>query len=102
VIDLYRWALEDLIAVRAEQPNRFVDFQYKDLLSDPLGQYLRGLKAMGLTITAEDEQAGKDWIEESRRDAHSRHTYTPEDFGVTRAQISEAFKFYTDLYLPAG
>jgi hypothetical protein len=103
VIELYRGALEDLIAVRAEQPaHRFVDMQYKDLISDPMAQYRRGLAAMGLTIGPEDEKAGQAWIEKSRRDGHSRHSYTPEDYGVTKAQINDAFRFYTDRYVPAG
>jgi hypothetical protein len=101
-IELYRTALEDLIAVRSEQPaDRFVDIQYKDLISSPLAQYRRGLEAMGLFVGPVDEQAGRKWIEESERDSHSQHAYRPEDYGVTREEINSAFRFYTDRYVVA-
>jgi hypothetical protein len=101
-IELYRDAFEDLIAVRSEPfASRFIDIQYKDLIDDPYTQYRRGLEKMGLSVGLEDERAGKRWIEESRRDAHSRHAYTPADYGITREEINGAFKFYTDLYVTA-
>jgi hypothetical protein len=100
VIQLYRDALFDLIEVRAEAGARFVDFQYEDLVRDPLKQYRCALTAMGLTPGPLDETACLKWIDESRRDTQSRHTYTPEDYGLTRAQITDAFNFYTDRFLP--
>jgi hypothetical protein len=96
-IELYRAGLEDLIAVRGEQPaSRFVDIQYKDLINDPQTQYRRGLEAMGLCVGPADEQAARQWIEQSQRDSHSHHAYRPEDYGVTREDIHRAFEFYTD------
>ena len=80
---------------------RFVDFRYQDLIENPYREYCRALEAMGLSVGPADQLAARDWIEKSRRDAGSRHAYRPEDYGVTRAEIHEAFKFYTDRYMMA-
>jgi hypothetical protein len=99
-LQLYEQALKHLIAVRQEQPtDRFIDLQYADLVRDPIPQFCRGLVAMGLDVGAEDEAAVRNWLDASRKDAQTRHTYRPEDFGLTSAQIRERFRFYTDRYL---
>jgi hypothetical protein len=99
-IRLYRDALMHFMQVREEQPaDRFVDFQYKDLISDPIEEFRRGSRAMGLTVGAADEEAAVRWIQESRKEAQSRHSYTPEDFGLTAQEITMQFRFYTDQYL---
>ena len=99
-VKLYREAIEDLFDVRkGPYGDRFADFQYKDLVSDPLNQYKRALEAMGIIVDKEDEKAALAWIKESKRDAHSRHAYSPEDFDLTQEQITDEFKFYTDHYL---
>jgi hypothetical protein len=33
------------------------------------------------------------------RDTHPRHKYKPQAYGVTEAELAEAFKFYRDAFL---
>jgi hypothetical protein len=77
-----------------------IDIFYKDVITDPQGQFTGILKAMGLEITPADEVAAKKWMAENGRDTHPPHKYAPEDFGVTADQLAEAFKFYHDVFIP--
>jgi hypothetical protein len=99
-IRLYKDAIEDLIQVRKEEPpERFVDLQYKDLVADPLAQFRRALAGMNIEMQPDDEPAVTHWIKASQGESHSRHRYSPEEFGVTRERILKDFEFYSDLYL---
>jgi hypothetical protein len=99
LIPLLKAAMEDMIAVRKEMPaNKFVDIQYRDTLTDPMGTYRKGLEGMGLTVTTEDLHEASTWMAKNGRDTHPPHPYTPEDFGTSAAELSEIFKFYHDAY----
>jgi hypothetical protein len=99
-IQLYHDALMHLREVRAEQPaDRFIDFQYQDLVRDPVGEFRRGNADMGLVVDAAAEAAAVQWIQTSRKEAQLHHRYSAEDFGLTTREIIEAFRFYTEEYL---
>jgi hypothetical protein len=100
VIRLFTEALENLIAVRREHPaDRFIDVQYRDIVADPLSQFRRTMQLMGLPVGAEDEKAAATWMSRNGRDTHPRHKYKPQAYGVTEAELAEAFKFYRDAFL---
>jgi hypothetical protein len=98
-----RWfkeALERMMEVRKKEPkDRFIDIFYKDVMTDPQGQFRRTLERMGMTCRAEDEQAAAKWMAENGRETHPRHHYKHEDFGMTGAEIAETFKFYHSAFL---
>jgi hypothetical protein len=102
-IDLYRDGLREYVALRQKlPPDRFIDVQYRDLTADPATEYRRALTEMGLTVTASDENAGAEWIAANGRDTHPPHHYEPEDFGITKQELTNAFKFYSDMFLAKG
>jgi hypothetical protein len=93
-------AIDHMIKVRHEMPpGTFIDVQYKDLMSDPIGQFRRVLEGMGLTAGAEDIREATDWMSKNGRDTHPRHEYQLEDYGLTRQELEDAFKSYHDAFL---
>jgi hypothetical protein len=92
-------AFEEMMAVRRDFPRRwFVDVHYRDLLTDPIGEYKRVLEAIGLEVTSVDVREAETWMAANGRDTHPRHQYTPEEFGVTAGQLNEVFGFYHDAF----
>jgi hypothetical protein len=99
-IEWFSRGIHKLIEVRKRtSPERFVDVQYKAMMSEPLVQFRRVFGLMGLTVRPEDERAAQNWMAEHPRDTHPRHRYAPEDYGVTRAEIGVAFEFYRRAFL---
>jgi Sulfotransferase family len=99
LIEQYLPAFQDMMAVREEMPaDSFVDLQYRDLLSDPIGQFVRLMQSMGLEATPVDIAEASTWMANNGRDTHPRHEYTAEEFGTSNRQLSETFKFYHDAF----
>ena len=97
---MYKDAFTDMVKVRAETPaERFVDVQYRDLISDPLGQFRHLMELMGLTVDQRDERAASDWLEENRRGSFPTHEYDLREFGLDQADLDETFKFYHDAFV---
>jgi hypothetical protein len=99
LIGQYLPAFEDMIAVRREMPSsRFVDLQYRSLLSNPIGEFCRILESIGVPAAPQDVAAATTWMAANGRDTHPRHRYTPEEFGTSREELSDTFKFYHDAF----
>jgi Sulfotransferase family len=99
-IDVFRWAIENLIAVRRDYgEQRFIDVQYRDTVERPLEVYRSTMQSMGLAVSEQDEQAARGWMESHGRDTHPPHRYRAEDYGITRDQIARAFEFYDERFL---
>lgn len=92
--------IHQMMALReTSSTDRFIDVQYRDMMTDPMGQFRRVMQLMGLTVRMEDEHAAEKWLSENGRDTHPRHKYAPEEYGVTRCEIADAFKFYRKAFL---
>lgn len=99
-IDVFREAIKNLIAVRAEYPaERFFDVQYEDTVKRPLEVYRRTMEAMDIEVSAADERAAQAWMAGHGRDTHPPHVYAPEDYGTTREEIAQALDFYHRAFL---
>jgi Sulfotransferase family len=83
--------LRGLGEVRARRPDRFVDVDYQTLVGDPLAEAHRVMAALGLPG---DDRSFKDYLSHNRSQRHGRHSYTPEDFGLSVAQLADDFAFY--------
>jgi hypothetical protein len=91
--------LERFGAVRARRPQRFVDVQFADVVSDPLAVCHRVLESLGLVSSPEDDQAFKEYLSRNQSERHGAHSYTASDFGLSEDQIERDFSFYTKEYL---
>ena len=89
-------ALRGYADVRAARPERFVDVRFEDSVGDPIGQARRVMEALGLPPDAEDEAAFVDYVERDRQQRDAHHRYTPEQFGLTEAQLAADFAAYIE------
>lgn len=95
----FRRSLTQVMALRAQHPERFIDARYEDVQRDPVGEARRVYGALGLPFGAFEEQAMAAWLDENARDRHPAHHYTAEEFGLTRAGLEKDFAFYTQACL---
>lgn len=82
---------------RRRRPDRFADVGFTDLLADPVAQATRLLGEFGLTADGGDRDAFEAYLEHNRAQRHGSHTYTPEDFGLSRERLEQDFAFYQEV-----
>ena len=100
VLQTYREGLLHFIDARERlRADRFIDVQYRSLMTDPLSEYRRLLGNMGLTVTPADEDAAASWLSRNGRDTHPPHHYRLEDYGSSAVQVEEMFKFYHERFV---
>lgn len=98
--DRFAKTLKDFEDVRARRPERFVDVQFTDTLTDPVGEAVRVTTALGLPA---DREALQDYVERNRAERHgTSHSYTAEDFGLSDAELEQDFAFYQTQLLREG
>jgi hypothetical protein len=90
--------LRGFAEVRERRPDRFVDVRFRDMLDEPREQAVRVLGALGLAATDADRAAFDAYLARNREQRHGTHTYTPEDFGLTAADLTRDFAFYSEVY----
>lgn len=74
--------------------NSFVDVRYEDLIRDPVA-IVRGIQERaGLPWTKETETALAASRKREVKDRHGKHRYSLEAFGLSAAQVDEAFGPY--------
>jgi Sulfotransferase family len=90
-----RIGMENAIAARARLgEERFFDVHHRALVADPMGT-VRGVYAfLGLELRPDVEQALSEWQRANSSGAHGTHRYTPEQFGLTAAQLRSDYEFY--------
>ena len=89
--------LKHTMTVRTSaQPGQFLDVSFKDTVKAPLEAVQRIYRFIGWTLTPEAEQAMRAWLaeDEKQHDAKGGHDYTPEQFGLTEAQLQKDFAEY--------
>lgn len=78
--------------VRARRPESFIDVQFTDTVTDPVGEAVRVTTALGLPA---DREALEEYVERNRAERHgTSHAYTAEDFGLTEDELERDFAFY--------
>ncbi|MCS7483549.1 sulfotransferase [Umezawaea endophytica] len=92
-------ALRDFTAARAARPERFVDVRFTDTVREPTAVARRVLRELGAHPDAADDTAFEAYLTRNRAERHESHSYTPQDFGLSEAELAEEFAFYTEVYL---
>ncbi|WP_182345660.1 sulfotransferase family protein [Tomitella gaofuii] len=92
-LELWARGLDTFNTARARyDPAQFVDVDYSDFVSDPLGTVTAVYDRFGITLDAGVQRAMEAMHAESRSGARKpAHQYTLEDFGLTRAQVADRF-----------
>lgn len=78
--------------------DRFLDIHHHDLNRDAMGALERIYAFLGLDLRDDMRKAVTDWIAVNRSGAHGEHRYTPEQFGLTAAQIRSDYGFYIERF----
>jgi hypothetical protein len=80
-------------------PNRFVDVDFRDTVSEPATVVERIYRAIGLPMT-DAARAGIDhYMSSHPREGRPKHEYTLEEFGFTRAELERRFKRYREKHI---
>lgn len=92
-LELWSRGLREFTEARARHdPAQFVDVDFADLRSDPLGTVERIYAAAGTEMSGAAREAVRSLDAESRTgDRRPRHTYRLADYGLTEERVREAF-----------
>jgi hypothetical protein len=77
---------------------RIVDLRFHNLMRDPIAAVRDTYKRLGRALSKQAERRMSAYLAAKPRDAHGRHAYSLEDFGVDRARVREATAEYTARY----
>ena len=75
---------------------RFLDMHYLDLVRDPVDCVRRVYDHAGEAFTAAAKQRTADWVAANRQGKHGKHRYLLSDYGLTQADVHDAFADYID------
>ena len=78
---------------------RFIDVNYKDLLSQPVNVVQRILEFMGLPNTTSFEGMLERYLVRNAKGRHGSHTYSLERFGFEQSNLENSFSEYRAEYL---
>jgi len=80
-------------------PARFIDVNYKNLLTAPGEEGMRVLSAAGIPMSSGIKDGMEDWIEANRREHRAVHKYSLEDFGLNQEDIRVKYGDYISQYI---
>jgi hypothetical protein len=95
----FQESLRQFDEVRKRRPARFIDVPFKSTVAEPLETVKSVMTQLGLDVTATDIDAFEDYLEINRQEKHGSHSYTAEDFGLSKEQLAHDFDFYERAYL---
>lgn len=79
---------------RIGREDRFHDVRYPDFMRDPMAVVAGIYRRFELTLTAPAEQAMRAWLAANPQGKFGAHRYTPEEYGLSAAEIRERFAAY--------
>jgi hypothetical protein len=78
--------------------DRFIDIGQSQLLSNPLGVAQRIYDFAGIELMDDVQNRMLEWSSSQEAGARGEHRYSAEEFGLTDAQIRQAFSDYLNHY----
>lgn len=94
-----RIGVEAAMASRARLgDDRCFDVHHREFVADPFGVIGRIYEFMELELEPAVQRSMADWHAANRSGSHGTHRYTPEQFGLTEAQLRSDFAAYIDHY----
>ena len=74
------------------------DLQYAEMMADPIGSMKKLYAHFDEPFTAEAEAAMNAYMANNEQGKHGKHVYSLADYGLTKEQIREHYKGYTDRF----
>lgn len=92
-LELWSRGLHAFNAARSKyNPDQFIDIDFRDFRTDPMGTIETIYRTFGLDLTDDAESAMRALDEESKSgDRKPVHKYSLEDYGLTEAEVNAAF-----------
>jgi len=95
------WARGAKIALRAREKlgeDRFADVYNRDLVADPVGTLEKLYDRLGFTMDDGTRARILEYNSRNAKGAHGEHKYSVEKYGLTEAEINEAFAEYNERF----
>ncbi|MBK7814913.1 MAG: sulfotransferase [Rhodocyclaceae bacterium] len=77
------------------------DIDYSELVADPIATVKRIYRRIGLKVSPAFERGMQQFLADNRQDKFGRHRYTPEEFGLTKAQLASRYRRYRERFCVA-
>lgn len=84
---------------RERLPNRFIDVDFRDTVSAPVGVVERIYRGIGMPMTEATRAGVNAYMDTHPREGRPKHEYTLEEFGFTRAELEQRFKRYREKHI---
>ena len=81
--------------------SRFMDIDYRDMISDPVAVGQNVLDFCAIPLSREIEAGMSEWVEANRREHRAAHKYSLEDFSLTEEGIRSHYKKYIRKFVSA-
>lgn len=94
-----RRGLDQTMRVRETAPGQFLDVRFHDTVKQPLDVVRRIYDFIGWDLTPEVLGRMRTWLIEDEKSHGAAHEYTPEQFGLSQAQIERDFATYRARYI---
>jgi hypothetical protein len=97
---LMQRALSHTMQVRDQaEPGQFLDVDFRDTVSQPMQVIDRIYDFIGWHLSAETQTDMLRWLDDDAASHAGGHEYTPEQFGLTAAQIERDFAAYRQRHI---
>ena len=83
------------------QEHRFFDLGFGDAVTDPIACAEKLYDALQLELPETARRAMQDWLQRDAARRRPAHRYTPEDFGLSAAEIRSDFSAYIERFTQA-
>jgi hypothetical protein len=94
VLSWWGSAVDRVIAVRKQVPERFIDVDYRETVSSPIDVIGHIYEEMGLAFDEVSEQRMRTYLARDRFLEQKSYTYSLEKFGVDRDAVNDRFASY--------
>ena len=82
-----------------DETKRFTDILFRDAVTAPLLQVQKIYDALGIPFSDDAARAMEAWLARDGQEERPAHHYSPEEFGLRRGDIDNAFAAYTERFL---
>ena len=99
LLDTFDIMIQRTLTFREEHgEDSIYDLQYVDLLANPIGEMKKLYQHFDEPFTGEAEQAMEDFQARNPKGKHGSHSYSLEEFGLTREQVRQHFRPYCERF----
>jgi len=98
-LEMWSSYLNRFVAQRDQHTGKekqFCDLFFGDFIRDPIAAVKQVYDHFGWTLSKEALSRMQQYMADNPRDKHGRHTYTLDQFGISREEVAAHYKTYID------